>query len=104
VSGSHLIRMGLPNRAYQLDQACVIVTDPAQDVIGVRALIVEPSHPGEHQASRLIRALWAQFPGKQWRVPALCPEAYGGFFEKLGFTRQALNQVQMRFDLSVVPE
>ncbi len=102
ISGTHLARMAPPNVAYQLDQASAILTDPSRDTVIVRAVIVAPSERGLGQAARLIRALWAKYPGKQWTVQAICPEEFGGFYEHCGFARQELNQLQMRLGLEPV--
>lgn len=99
VSGTAIARIGAPSRAYQLEDAFAVISDPARDTIALRALFVMPDHQRQGQGTRLIRALWAEFPGKQWQIPQLCPQEFSGFFEKLGFTRQELHQVQMRLTL-----
>lgn len=102
MSGTHLARTAPPNCAYRLDQATAIITDPNREAIVLRAVIVPPSERRLGQAARLISALWAKFPDKQWNVQAICPEEYGGFFEHCGFTRQELNQLQMRLELEAM--
>lgn len=101
VSGSHLIRMGTPFAAYRLGDACAIIGDPSAETVAIRMIVVPPGARGQGQARRLLAALWAAYPGKRWFVPALCPEEYGGLFERCGFVKQELNQLQMRLDLEV---
>jgi ribosomal protein S18 acetylase RimI-like enzyme len=98
VSGSNLIRMGTPFAAYRLGDAYAITDDPSAETVVIRMIVVATDARGQGQARRLIRALWARHPGKCWFVPALCPEDYGVFFERCGFARRELNQLQMRLD------
>ncbi len=102
-SGSHLIRMATPFVAYQLGDALAILGDPASATIAVRAVLVLPDARGHGQGRRLLSALWAAFPDRKWFVPALCPEEFGAFFERCGFVKQALHQLQMRLDLTSAP-
>ena len=95
VSGASLAQMGPPNVAYQLDDALVLLSDPEASQIAIRALLVAPQARRQGQAARLLRALLARHPRKTWRVPALCPEEAGGPFEKAGFERTSLSQLQM---------
>jgi len=100
ISGTTMARLGHPNRAYILDQAMAVISDPTQETIYLRCLLVPPPHRNQGQGSRLLRALASAFPQKQWAIQALCPERYGtGFFEKRGFIRQPLNQVLMAIAL-----
>jgi ribosomal protein S18 acetylase RimI-like enzyme len=100
VAGTTIARLGHPNRAYVLDQAMAVISDPAQDTIHLRCLFVPPPYQKQGQGSRLLRALVAAFPQKRWAIKPLCPERYGtGFFEKRGFIRQPLNQVLMALAL-----
>ncbi len=49
------------------------------------------------RASRLLKALFAQYPDKKWVVSAIYPEEIGGeLLATFGFERQALTQWQMR--------
>ncbi|MFN8527433.1 MAG: GNAT family N-acetyltransferase [Anaerolineae bacterium] len=89
VSGTAIARIGAPSRAYQLENAFAVISDPSRETIALRALFVTPDHQRQGQGRRLIRALWAEFPGKQWQIPQLCPQEFSGFFESLGFTRQS---------------
>jgi hypothetical protein len=41
-----------------------------------------------------------RYPDKAWRMTPHCPEELGGPFERAGFERAALAQLQMRAELS----
>ena len=46
--------------------------------------------------ARLLRALSARFPGKQWRFSIVIPEEIPeAFFSKLNFRKDRLSQIQM---------
>jgi ribosomal protein S18 acetylase RimI-like enzyme len=99
-SGETLAQMGLPNRGYRLGPAFAAISRPEQSPVGIRALVVAPEARRQGWASRLVRALQAQHPGRMWKVPALYPEDLSpGLFEKLGFLRDTLSQQQMTLPL-----
>ena len=100
VSGESLALLGPPNRAFRLDDACAMISDPQQPHIGIRALIVAPAKRRKGQATRLLQGLWGRFPGKNWSVPALFPEEMAVFFQHLGFQQGELAQHQMETDLT----
>jgi ribosomal protein S18 acetylase RimI-like enzyme len=95
LSGESLANLTPPARAFCLDSAYVVLTNPwAQDVT-LYSLVVERRLRGQGKAMQLLSALFAMFPEKTWHVPALCPEDVGGFFEKAGFQKEKLSQLQM---------
>lgn len=96
VAGAAMARATPLQRAYRLGEAWAVITDPSAETIAIRSLLVHPNARGRGEARRLLESLGATFPAKKWLVPAICPEEHGGFFERHGFTRQALNQLQMR--------
>ncbi|MCB0064858.1 MAG: GNAT family N-acetyltransferase [Caldilineaceae bacterium] len=95
LSGPTVTQLGPPYRAYQLEDAYALISDPAAAKIGIRALLVLPESRGQGQGVRLLQALAATFPEKALQVPALFPEEMGSTFVKAGFTRDALAQLQM---------
>jgi ribosomal protein S18 acetylase RimI-like enzyme len=100
ISGETLAQLGFPNRAYRLEGAYAVISDPEAEQITLRSVLVRPEARRQGQAVRLLQALMANFPHKQqWRVPVLCPEEMGGVFEKIGFERETLTQLQMKLDL-----
>ena len=95
ISGETIAHLGPPHRAYKLGAAYAVVTDPAAPQVMIRSLVVEPAGREKGQAAALLRAIMAENPGKEWRVPALCPEEIGGVFESVAFTREKLSQFHM---------
>ena len=98
LSGESLAHMGPPHLAYRLDEAFVLLSNPEASQVAIRALLVAPRARRQGQATRLLRELLARYPQKTWRVPALCPEEVGGPFEKAGFERTSLSQLQMALE------
>lgn len=97
ISGTSIARVGPPARGYKLDDAYAVISDPSRETIAIRAIIVETSQRHCGQGLRLLQALWAKYPGKNWAIPQLYPEEiFDGFFQKVGFARQELHQVEMR--------
>jgi GNAT superfamily N-acetyltransferase len=96
LSGETLAQGGWPSRGYRLGAAYGAISDPAQPQIALKALVVPPELRRQGLATNLLRALIAEYPGKSWVAPPLWPEeSVSGLFEKLGFSREALTQLQM---------
>jgi GNAT superfamily N-acetyltransferase len=96
VSGTSIARLGSPYQAFQPHGAYAVFSDSGSENIVLRALFINPQFRRQGRATRLIHALAARYPNRKWSIPPLCPEAYGeSFFEKRGFVRAKLNQVQM---------
>lgn len=100
VSGESLAQAGPPGKAYQMESAYVAISNPERSHVAIRTIVVEPEARRQGQATRLLRAVIAQHPGKTWIVPALCPAEIGSVFEKVGFEKQALSQLQMTLELT----
>ncbi|MDY7075408.1 MAG: GNAT family N-acetyltransferase [Chloroflexota bacterium] len=99
VSGESLSRAGPPGKAYRMGSAYVAISDPERPHAAIRTIVVEPEARKQGQATRLLRAVTAEHPGKTWIVPALCPAEIGGVFEKVGFEKEDLSQLQMTLEL-----
>ncbi len=95
ISGESLAQIAPPNKAYRLDAAYAIISNPEAPRVAIRAVLVEPHARRRGQATRLLKAIMAKHAGKQWDVPAHCPEEIGGVFERVGLTRGSLAQLQM---------
>jgi N-acetylglutamate synthase-like GNAT family acetyltransferase len=95
IAGTSLARLTPPNRAYRLDHAYAVISDPSCDTITLRSLFVQTPARLQGEATRLLGALFVTHPGKDWEIPPLSPEEYDGFFVRRGFTRLELHQVQM---------
>lgn len=95
ISGESLAQMCPPSRAYKMGSAYAAVSNPDEPVVSIRSIVVEPRERRKGNAARLLRGLMAEYPGRQWNVPALCPEEIGTLFESVGFTRGPLSQLHM---------
>ena len=96
ISAESLAQAGPPSKGYCLDEAFMVISNPAADQVAIRSVIVPSEARRQGQATRLVKAVIANYPNKKWLVPAFCPQEIGGLFEKVGFTRSALSQLQMR--------
>jgi hypothetical protein len=47
----------------------------------------------------MLKRIIANYAGKTWHVPALCPEEFGKVFERAGFEKEKLSQWQMKLEL-----
>jgi GNAT superfamily N-acetyltransferase len=99
ISGPTLTRYGPPNLAFRLGSAYAVITSPNQETIALRNFLVLPQSRRKGNGFRLLKALLARYPTANWMIPALCPEEFGGFFERAGFSRYELSQIQMIRDL-----
>lgn len=88
-----------PSRAYRLGDAYCLISNPSVDHVAISSLLVLPDGRGRGQAVRLLKTVFAAFPGKVWHVSALCPEEVGFVFEKAGMKREELSQFQMGLKL-----
>ncbi len=88
-------------QAFQLDQAVgLFVLFPEAEFAIIQSIVVPPEHQRQGQASNLIQALIAAFPGRTWRAPIVFPETLApGLFEKNGFEKESLSQFQMELKL-----
>lgn len=94
-SGETLIKHGPPSAAYRMGECGAVISAPAAERILIRALAVPPDRQRKGMATRLVSALIAAHPGKQWFVPQICPEEFAPIFIRNGFTYEPLNQFHM---------
>ena len=104
LSAESLAHLGPPSRAFRLNDVCLVISNPDAEMVGIRSLIVKPGSRGQGQAARLLQAVISHYPDRQWRVPALCPEEVGGFFEKMDFQPGRFSQLQMRVMIDSQPD
>lgn len=85
--------------AFRRDDAFVAISDPTSpsNVIIINSVIVKKDERGKGKGRSILETLFRAYPGKTWKVPARFPEEVAGFFEKLGFQREAISQYQMQF-------
>ena len=95
ISGETVARLLPPACGYALEGARIALLNPGAPVVGIRALAVD--NPGHHGGSavRLLHAVMARHPEKEWRISALWPEELAGWFTRAGLIRQELTQWQM---------
>lgn len=91
-----------PARAYHLDhRAYALVGDTGENTILLTALVVPRTHRRNGWATRLMRALHAEYPDRAWTIPQVVPEGLAtGFFTRNGWTLQDTSQLEMVLDLS----
>ena len=99
ISGETLCNFNLPQLAYKREAAYLALSDPEQPEIVIHSLLTSTDARGNGQARQILEAAMAQFPNKKWKVPAICPEEYGGFFERMKFTQSEITQFQMKLNL-----
>ena len=99
ISGESLAQVCAPSKAYRLDDAFIVISNPDAEQIAIRSVIVQPESRRKGQATRLVNTVLAKYPNLKWLVSALCPEEIGGLFEKMGFRRGDLSQLQMRIEI-----
>lgn len=80
---------------YRLGDAFALTSNPGAEHISFRSLIVPTQARGQDQATRLLNALFAKYPGKVWQVPAIFPEEMSRTFERAGMQAETLSQWQM---------
>lgn len=89
--------LGAPARVASLEgKAWALIYGSSADKLVLRGLYVRPAHRGRGFATRLIKALAAMHPGRAIHFPPLIPESMAaGFFDRLGFQVDAMNQLEM---------
>ena len=96
LSGETIALLNPPIRAYKLDGAHIVISNPEMEHIVIWSLLVEPSARGNGLGVNMLKKVMAHHPGKTWHVPAIWPEELGFLFERAGFQREELSQWQMR--------
>lgn len=91
-----------PVRAFRLGgHAYALAADPGVERMTLSALVVPRRRRRRGWGSRLLRGLSAAFPGRPWAIPPVVPEELApGFFDRLGWERQPLRQIEMVLDLT----
>lgn len=89
--------LGAPSRVASLEgKAWALIYGTSTDMLVLRGLYVQPCHRRKRLATRLIGALASMHAGQAIHFPPLLPESMAaGFFERLGFKLDAMNQLEM---------
>lgn len=78
-------------RGFRLGHAHCAISDPedaSKDTVNLLGVAVTPPGArGKGEATALLRAVMARYPGKKWKAPATAPREYGETIAtRLGFT------------------
>jgi N-acetylglutamate synthase-like GNAT family acetyltransferase len=99
ISGETLSQMGPPMSAYRFKGCSAAFTNPEEELIVLRSVLVTPEAVQEGHGADFLNALFAKYPGKTWRVPAIFPEEFASLFEQVGFKKEKIAQFQMVLSL-----
>ncbi|XWX01812.1 hypothetical protein V2A60_009841 [Cordyceps javanica] len=87
-------------RGFRLGAAHCAISDPeddSKDTVNLLGAAVEPEARGKGDATALLRAVMARYPGKKWKAPATIPLEYGETIAKrLGFTMETISMDLMK--------
>jgi ribosomal protein S18 acetylase RimI-like enzyme len=96
LSAETIAQYAAPSRAYALDGAYALISDPGVEDVRFYSLLVEPRVRRQGRATAIVKALVACHGARAWHVPAIFPEEIVGPFHAAGFHRDVLSQWQMR--------
>jgi ribosomal protein S18 acetylase RimI-like enzyme len=99
LSGESVTQMNPRPHAYRDDQAYILISNPEAEQVVIWSLLVEPEARRHGLGTRMLKQVMANWAGKTWHIPALCPEEFGNVFANAGFEREALSQWQMKLKL-----
>jgi ribosomal protein S18 acetylase RimI-like enzyme len=99
LSGESVTQMNPPPHAYRDAQAYILISNPEAEHVVIWSLLVEPQARGHGLGTRMLKQVMANWAGKTWHIPALCPEEFGSVFANAGFERETLSQWQMKVKL-----
>jgi GNAT superfamily N-acetyltransferase len=99
LSGQTIALLNPPARACKSDDAYIAISDPDNEHIVIRSLLVKPSARGSGLGVEMLKRVMAHHSGKIWHVPAIWPEEFGFLFERAGFQKEKISQWQMRLNL-----
>ena len=99
LSGETIAQHTPPSRAYRLDDAYCLISNPEAEQVVISSVLVKAGSRGAGLSPVLMRAVFSRFPNKTWRVPAIFPEEMAPIFEEVGMKREELSQLQMALTL-----
>ncbi len=99
LSGTTIMQHTPPSRAFGLNDAYCLISDPAAEHVVIWSVLVKARSRGAGLSPVLMRAVFSRFPNKVWHVPALFPEEMSTIFEELGMKREEISQWQMSLKL-----
>ena len=99
LSGETIAQHTPPSRAYRLDDAYCLISNPEAEQVVISSVLVKAGSRGAGLSPVLMRAVFSRFPNKTWRVPAIFPEEMSPIFDEVGMKREELSQLQMALKL-----
>ncbi len=99
ISGETLAQLTPPFRAFCYKDAYVAISSSEESQIAIRSLLIMPEAHERENGLDLLKGLFARYPEKTWRVPAIFPEEFSTIFDRAGFEREELSQFQMAISL-----
>jgi ribosomal protein S18 acetylase RimI-like enzyme len=99
LTGATIAHHTPPSRAFHLDDAYCLISDPSAEHVAISSLLVKTRSRGAGLSGVLLRALFAHFPNKTWHVSAIFPEEMSTIFEEAGMKREEISQWQMSLTL-----
>lgn len=101
-TGTSMFNVRPPSRAYTLGgNAFAVVSRITEHSAYIDAFLVPRSKRRSEWGSRLMKALFAHFPGRAWTISATVPDDLApDFFLNNGFQRGLLRQYEMVLDLT----
>ena len=99
LSGESIAQMIPPVHAYRKGQTYIVLSNPEAEHVVIWSLLVEPEARGRGLAVEMLKQVMANYVGKMWHIPALCPEEVGNVFERASFEKEKLSQWQMKLSL-----
>lgn len=99
LSGTTIMQHTPPSRAFQLNDAYCLISDPHANDIVIWSVLVKARSRGAGLSAVLIKTLFKKFQNKIWHVPAVFPEEMSFIFEQVGMRRENISQWQMSLAL-----
>ena len=65
VSGESLAQSNPPGKAYQMDDAYMVISNPNAERIAIRSILVKPESRGQQKAKRLIESVTQKHPSEK---------------------------------------
>lgn len=95
-----LAAAGSPVQAFRIGPAWALASGSPAGASFLRGIVVEKKHRRKGHGTELLHALIAAGGAMPLRITPVVPEALApGFFERLGFQRDPLSQIEMELNL-----
>lgn len=96
-----LAKLGDPFQAFRFGRAMLLVRNPEEGPVLIRAIVHDRSPEAQADAKALLLGLAHEFGPKSWRLPPVFPEPLClPWLADLGFVEGPISQFGMRLDLT----